>query len=138
MEEATAMTKDDKTQDVKNAMGVKHPFAIGKVTITKGDPATDFWLQGHLTRSPDYTFDAKVFDIGSEFGIKNGRISKLEVRHQGRTVMNYERGWEEKPKSWKDKAALKDILASFPDPGLKQDGLAAKLQQRFRLGRKGY
>jgi hypothetical protein len=37
-----------------------------------------------------------------------GRISKLEVRRDGEIVMDYDRGWDQKPRSWKEKAILKD------------------------------
>ena len=46
----------------------------------------------HFTRRPDYTFTAKVFDLGSVHGIDGGRISKLEVRHKGEAVTHYDRG----------------------------------------------
>ena len=29
----------------------------GRVTIVKGDPVTDFWLDGTVNRYPDYTLD---------------------------------------------------------------------------------
>ena len=50
-----------------------------RVTILKGDPVRDFWLDGAVNRYPDYTFKAKVYDVGSVFGIGDGRISKLQV-----------------------------------------------------------
>jgi hypothetical protein len=109
--------------------------ASDKVTITKGNPATDFWLHGHLTRWPDYTFDAKVFDVGSEYGIEGGRISKLKVTHKGTEIMNYDRGWEQTPRSWKDKAVLKEVLAGFPQMGEGDDGLSAKTQKGIKSGR---
>jgi hypothetical protein len=40
-----------------------------RVTIVKGDPVRDFWLDGTVNRYPDYSFKAKVYDIGSIFGI---------------------------------------------------------------------
>jgi hypothetical protein len=65
----------------------------GRVTIVKGDPVTDFWLDGTVNRCPDYSFKAKVYDIGSIFGIGEGRISKLQVWRDGREVMSYAREW---------------------------------------------
>ena len=56
---------------------------MNKVTITKGDPATDFWLRGHLTRWPDYTFTAKVFDVGSEYGIEGVSVTDKGATHEG-------------------------------------------------------
>jgi len=43
-----------------------------KVTILEGDPVTQFWLRGRVNRYQDYTFLAKVYDVGSVFGIENG------------------------------------------------------------------
>ena len=40
---------------------------------------------------------AKVYDEGSEFGIDGGRISKLQIRIDGVTVVNYDRGWDIRP-----------------------------------------
>jgi hypothetical protein len=104
---------------------------VGKVTITKGHPETDNWLSGYLTRSPDYTFAAKVFDLGNEYGIQGGRISKLEVRHQGKIVMNYDRAWDKQPGTWKHKAVLKEIVESFRN----SDPLSAKTQRGIRPAR---
>jgi hypothetical protein len=86
------------------------------VTIVKGDPRVDFWLHGHLTRDPRYTFIAKVFDVGSQFGIDNGRISKLEVHQEGRRILSYERVWDEKPQCTEHEAVLDEIVSAFPNP----------------------
>ena len=42
-------------------------------------------------------FWAKVYDEVSEYGIDEGRISKLTVKIDGVTVINYDRGWDIKP-----------------------------------------
>jgi hypothetical protein len=86
-----------------------------RVTIVKGDPVRDFWLDGTVNRYPDYSFKAKVYDVGSIFGIGEGRISKLRVLRKGREVMSYDRDWDEVPKSRRDLKALKEILAGFPE-----------------------
>ena len=44
-----------------------------------------------------YQWCAKVYDEPSEFGINNGRVSKLEIRRGDTTVLNYDRGWDIKP-----------------------------------------
>lgn len=43
------------------------------------------------------TFSVKHFEEPSEFGIDEGRISKLELRVKGKIVANYDRGWDIKP-----------------------------------------
>lgn len=70
---------------------------------------TDFpfdsnWVKGTVG---DYTFEAKLFDNGSTYGINNGRISKLSIYNDGERVakrnffaayiVNYDRGWDIKP-----------------------------------------
>ena len=40
-----------------------------------------------------YKYWAKVYDEGSElYGINEGRISKLEIRKDGKCLYNYDRG----------------------------------------------
>ena len=48
---------------------------------------------------------AKVYDEGSEFGIDGGRISKLMITIDKKTVVNYDRGWDIKPDE-NDKATM--------------------------------
>ena len=63
------------------------------------------WASGKVG---NYLFEAKLFDEGSKYGIKNGRVSKLTiwdpaVHKKERNllkacVVNYDRGWDIKPK----------------------------------------
>jgi hypothetical protein len=39
----------------------------------------------------------KHFDEPSEWGIDGGRISKLQIKIEGRIVVNYDRGWDVEP-----------------------------------------
>ncbi len=87
-----------------------------KVTITEGSPETDFWLSGNINGQPDYTFSAKVYDVGSRYGIKGGRLSKLHVFHAGKEVIGYERGWGLRPRTAEQKEVLSIILQGFPEP----------------------
>ena len=43
-----------------------------------------------------YDYWVKHFEEGSEFGIEQGRISKLTIRRHGDTknIANYDRGWD--------------------------------------------
>ena len=54
------------------------------------------WKHGELN---GFKWCIKVFEVGSEFGINNGRISKLWIQREsnGETVVNYSRGWDVKP-----------------------------------------
>lgn len=65
-----------------------------------------------------YKYEAKVYDVGSKYGINNGRISKLKVVNDigpnswtwDNTVINYDRGWDIRPETKLDKMALQYIL----------------------------
>lgn len=62
------------------------------------------------TEKETYTYWLKFYNEGSEWGIDGGRISKLEVKDSaGRTVINYDRGWDIEPKSALEKVALQAI-----------------------------
>jgi hypothetical protein len=39
----------------------------------------------------------KHFEEGSEWGIEGGRISKLQIKIEGKIVVNYDRGWDVEP-----------------------------------------
>ena len=66
------------------------------------------WKNGNVG---EFQYEAKVFDIGSMFGIDEGRISKLfVVDGNGDTVISYDRGWGIKPKTAKARVALEEIL----------------------------
>ena len=68
------------------------------------------WTQG--TTTDGHTFYVKHYDNGSPFGIDEGRVSKLEIRKDGRIVTNYDRGWDIEPAD-ATKAAYTEILAAF-------------------------
>lgn len=42
-------------------------------------------------------YEVKSYEDGSEYGIDNGRISKLTVWINEKIVINYDRGWDLKP-----------------------------------------
>jgi hypothetical protein len=69
------------------------------------------WIKGTID---DYNFEAKHFDVGSEFGINNGRVSKLSIwkgdnRDDG-LITHYERGWDVKPKTKEQKEVYQTLL----------------------------
>ena len=57
----------------------------GTIGIPKGDKYTiaNYWV--------------KAFEEGSEYGINNGRISKLTIKIAGKITANYDRGWDIEP-----------------------------------------
>ncbi len=42
-------------------------------------------------------YHVKAYEVGSEYGIDGGRISKLDIRIDGKVTALYERGWEIEP-----------------------------------------
>ena len=52
------------------------------------------WVRGKIG---EYTFDAKLFNIDSMYGIEGGRVSKLSI-YCGSSIKdhicNYDRGWD--------------------------------------------
>lgn len=82
------------------------------------------WIEGYITvhsvchqYSSCYEFVAKVYDASSEYGINEGRISKLCVKDvnsgTATEVIGYDRGWYLKPQCMQDHAALCALLKIF-------------------------
>lgn len=55
----------------------------------------------------------KHFEEGSEFGIDGGRISKLTIKIDGRTVVNYDRGWDIEPETEEAQLAYMILLKQY-------------------------
>ena len=58
-------------------------------------------------------YEAKVFDIGSQFGIDGGRISKLHVVKNDRCIINYDRGWDITPADDEARDILRQIIERY-------------------------
>ena len=67
------------------------------------------WYKGYVD---GYHYQAKVYDEGSIYGINEGRISKLWMSRDGRTVVSYDRGWDIRPDA-EAQAAFEKIIARF-------------------------
>jgi len=67
------------------------------------------WIDG---TAGGYRFQAKIYDEGSEFGINESRVSKLWVKDeaQHQAIMNYERGWDVRPKTAAHRHLLEALL----------------------------
>lgn len=55
----------------------------------------------------------KYYDEGSKWGINGGRISKLEIRVDGKITANYDRGWDIEPQDEPSQLALSILLDSM-------------------------
>lgn len=61
-----------------------------------------------------YSVSAKVFEKPSRFGIRKGRVSKLEIRTKtGKIIVNYDRGWDIRPKNPTHRSLVKQVLNKF-------------------------
>lgn len=52
----------------------------------------------------------KCYENGSEFGIDEGRISKLMLKRNGKIIANYDRGWDIEPVDEDAEIALAILL----------------------------
>ncbi|WP_337487801.1 DUF7678 domain-containing protein [Phascolarctobacterium faecium] len=56
------------------------------------------WKTGAmLIKGKVYKYQVKVYEVGSEFGIDGGKISKAWISLDGKAVVNYDRGWDIEP-----------------------------------------
>lgn len=55
----------------------------------------------------------KHFEEPSEFGINNGRISKLSIKLDGKVIVHYDRGWDVRPADSMSCIALKIIMEKY-------------------------
>lgn len=58
-------------------------------------------------------YQVKAYEEGSQFGINNGRISKLWLSIDGETVAAYDRGWDVKPTRMEAELALSILLNDY-------------------------
>lgn len=71
---------------------------------TEGNPTTvHYWV--------------KHYENPSKYGIKNGRISKLLLKIDGKVVANYDRGWNIKPQNEVAENALQILLYKYDGEG---------------------
>lgn len=68
------------------------------------------WTKGTLN---GYDYRIKHFDEESEYGIDGGRISKLELRRNGRVEVNYDRGWDKKPESQEAVEVFEELCRKY-------------------------
>ena len=55
-------------------------------------------------------YTLKVYDEPSKFGINHGKISKLQLKQNGKIVANYDRGWDIHPTTKEAEIALCILL----------------------------
>lgn len=55
----------------------------------------------------------KDYEEPSEYGINGGKISKLQIKIDGKTVCNYDRGWDVKPTCKEAEITLSILLNAY-------------------------
>ena len=76
------------------------------------------WHEGQIAIPPSniiYKYQAKVYDIGSEHGINQGRVSKLMIRQNkdNKIVFNWDRGMDIDCETDEVRKVLEVILTKF-------------------------
>ena len=103
MEEEKRQVQNNKEADGKS---------LSDISLQKLDHN---WFTGFYG---EYQFHAKVYDVGSKFGISGGRVSKLNIycldetrgNSQKILIANYDRGWDVYPKTKTHREMLRKIL----------------------------
>ena len=74
------------------------------------------WHEGYVkVNGEEVSYQVKSYDEGSEFGINEGRISKLFIKSEstGKVLALYDRGWDKKPTTKTAKAVYTELLKQF-------------------------
>lgn len=73
------------------------------------------WTQGSLlVNGKVLKYWIKHFDEPSQYGISNGRVSKLEIRLDGEAVTcSYDRGWNKRVEDEESRIALDYLLRRY-------------------------
>ena len=71
---------------------------------------TTNWISGTIG---ECKFEAKHFDVGSCYGINDGRVSKLWVRKGDTTIISYDRGGDIEPSTENDKLVLEELIKNL-------------------------
>ena len=72
------------------------------------------WHEGSVKVGNDwYRYWVKQYERGSQYGIDEGRVSKLQIRRNDAIVANYDRGWDVEPVDDATKTALAIILDQY-------------------------
>ena len=72
------------------------------------------WKTGVIkTESSTIRYWIKQYEEGSEYGIDEGRISKLTLVREDKTIANYDRGWDLLPTDNEAELVLAILLKQF-------------------------
>ena len=68
------------------------------------------WSKGEIN---GYRYEVKHYEAGSQYGIEEGRVSKLSIRKNGKWVYNYDRGLDFDNLDEEGKATYAKILKQY-------------------------
>lgn len=69
------------------------------------------WREGSLKAGGSIIkYWIKQYETGSEYGINEGRISKLMMTREDKVIANYDRGWDLEPIDSQAELALAILL----------------------------
>jgi len=72
------------------------------------------WRKGETeVKNRTIQYWIKSFDIGSPYGIDEGRISKLMLKRNGQVIANFDRGWDIEPIDANAKVALEILMKKY-------------------------
>lgn len=72
------------------------------------------WREGSiLIKEEVYHYWVKQYAEPSQYGIDGGRISKLEIRHEGEVMCSYDRGWDIEPEDENTQIALAILMMDY-------------------------
>lgn len=72
------------------------------------------WKSGAIkTEKSVIRYWIKQYEEGSEYGIDEGRISKLTLEREDMTIANYDRGWDLIPVDEEAERVLAILLKQF-------------------------
>jgi len=73
------------------------------------------WVSGKI-EGTKYIFSSKLFDVGSGYGINDGRVSKLSIYEDGKSffdsvIVNYDRSWDVIPETEEERDIYHEVLS---------------------------
>lgn len=109
---------------IAGMMVVASPVELVKNTIhtvveqwrnTSEEDQSKAWYNGG---SGPIQWEGKIYEKPSEMGLFRGRVSKLTVKKDGKTIVHYDRGWDISPKTDEDAQILSDVLETIEKQGI--------------------
>lgn len=89
----TTVTEEDNAMWIEGTIGIPNE-GTGKMTVCH------YWVKHFNSPSEEY-------------GIDGGRISKMQIKIDGRTTLNYDRGWDMEPEDEATQLAFQILMKQY-------------------------